>query len=40
LAEQTKLVATNVSTVIIPNCGHWMMEEKPQETMDALMKFL
>jgi pimeloyl-ACP methyl ester carboxylesterase len=40
LAEQVKLIGTNVSTVIIPNCGHWLMEERPQETMDALLKFL
>ncbi|HWE25901.1 MAG TPA: alpha/beta hydrolase [Myxococcales bacterium] len=40
LAEQTKLIATEVASVIIPNCGHWLMEERPQETMDALIKFL
>jgi pimeloyl-ACP methyl ester carboxylesterase len=40
LAEQAKLVGSNVSTRIIPNCGHWLMEEKPQETMDALINFL
>ena len=40
LADQVKLVGNDVSTVIIKNCGHWVMEEKPQETMDALIKFL
>jgi pimeloyl-ACP methyl ester carboxylesterase len=40
LADQAKLIGNDVSTVIIKNCGHWVMEEKPQETMDALIKFL
>jgi pimeloyl-ACP methyl ester carboxylesterase len=40
LAEQAKLIGTDVSTVVVKNCGHWMMEERPQETMDALIKFL
>jgi len=40
LAEQVKLVATNVQVVIIPNAGHWILEEQPKETMDALLKFL
>ena len=40
LAEQVKLVATNVQVVIIPNAGHWILEERPKETMDALLKFL
>jgi len=40
LAEQVKLIGTDVSTVVIKNCGHWVMEERPQETMDALVKFL
>jgi len=40
LGEQVKLVGTDVSTVIIKDCGHWIMEEKPQETMAALIKFL
>jgi pimeloyl-ACP methyl ester carboxylesterase len=25
---------------VLKNCGHWVMEEKPRETTDALMKFL
>lgn len=40
LGEQMKLVATNVSVVIVKNAGHWIMEENPPETMDALVKFL
>jgi pimeloyl-ACP methyl ester carboxylesterase len=40
LARQVKVVATDGSSVIIPNAGHWIMEEKPQETTDALVRFL
>ncbi|HEY7112445.1 MAG TPA: alpha/beta hydrolase [Thermoanaerobaculia bacterium] len=40
LGEQVKLVATNVTVVVIPGAGHWVLEEKPKETTDALVKFL
>jgi pimeloyl-ACP methyl ester carboxylesterase len=40
LGEQVKLVATNVTVIVLKNTGHWMMEENPKETMDALVKFL
>jgi pimeloyl-ACP methyl ester carboxylesterase len=40
LGEQAKLVATYVSVVIVKNSGHWIMEEQPKETMNALVKFL
>jgi len=40
LATQMKLVATNVTTLVLKNTGHWLMEEDPGETMDALLKFL
>jgi pimeloyl-ACP methyl ester carboxylesterase len=40
LGEQTKLVGTNVTVIVLKDAGHWILEEKPQETMDALVKFL
>ena len=40
LGEQIKLVASNASVIVIKNSGHWLMEEQPRATMDALMKFL
>src|SRR6266567_212550 len=40
LGKQVRLVATNVETLVLPNTGHWVMEERPRETMDALMRFL
>jgi pimeloyl-ACP methyl ester carboxylesterase/uncharacterized RmlC-like cupin family protein len=40
LARQVQLVATNARSVTLPNTGHWVMEESPQPTMDALVAFL
>ena len=40
LGQQVKLVATNAASVVLPNTGHWIMEERPQETTDALLRFL
>jgi len=40
LAQQTKLVGSDVTTVILKDTGHWLMEERPRETMDALTSFL
>jgi pimeloyl-ACP methyl ester carboxylesterase len=40
LGEQVKLVGTDVTVVVLPDTGHWIMEERPKETMDALVKFL
>jgi pimeloyl-ACP methyl ester carboxylesterase len=40
LAEQMKLVATNVTVVIVKDSGHWILEEQPKQTTDALIKLL
>ena len=40
LAQQMKLVASDVTVVVLKDTGHWIMEERPKETMDALVKFL
>jgi pimeloyl-ACP methyl ester carboxylesterase len=40
LGNQVKLAATNVTPVVIKNSGHWVLEEQPQQTEDALIKFL
>ena len=40
LGEQTKLVADDVTVVVLKDTGHWILEETPRETIDALMKFL
>src|SRR6266568_1217378 len=40
LAQQMKLVASNVTIVVLKNTGHWVLEENPKETTEALQKFL
>jgi pimeloyl-ACP methyl ester carboxylesterase len=40
LGQQMKLVATNVTVIVLPDTGHWILEERPKETSDALVKFL
>jgi pimeloyl-ACP methyl ester carboxylesterase len=40
LAEQMKLVATDVTVVIVKNAGHWILEEQPKQTTQALINFL
>jgi pimeloyl-ACP methyl ester carboxylesterase len=40
LGAQIKLVAKDVSVVLIQNSGHWVLEEQPKQTTDALLKLL
>lgn len=40
LAEQMKLVADDVTVVVLKDAGHWISEERPKETSEALLKFL
>jgi len=40
LGRQAKLVASNVSVIVLKDTGHWVLEERPKETTDALVKFL
>jgi pimeloyl-ACP methyl ester carboxylesterase len=40
LADQMKLVANDVTIVIVKNAGHWISEENPEETTNALLNFL
>jgi pimeloyl-ACP methyl ester carboxylesterase len=40
LRQQAKLVATDVSVVVLKDTGHWVLEERPKETAEALQKFL
>ncbi|PYI87872.1 MAG: alpha/beta hydrolase [Verrucomicrobia bacterium] len=40
LAQQMKLVAADVTVVVLKDTGHWILEERPKETTDALVKFL
>ncbi|HEX4707240.1 MAG TPA: alpha/beta hydrolase, partial [Candidatus Udaeobacter sp.] len=40
LGAQMKLVADKVDVIVLPNTGHWILEERPKETTEALVKFL
>jgi pimeloyl-ACP methyl ester carboxylesterase len=40
LGGQAKLVASDVTVVVLKDTGHWVLEERPKETTDALVKFL
>jgi pimeloyl-ACP methyl ester carboxylesterase len=40
LGQQAKLVAPGVTVVVLKNTGHWVLEERPKETTEALENFL
>lgn len=40
LGPQMKRVADQVTVIELKDTGHWLMEERPNETMDALVRFL
>lgn len=40
LGQQMKIVATDATMIVLKDTGHWVLEERPKETTDALLKFL
>jgi pimeloyl-ACP methyl ester carboxylesterase len=40
LGQQMKLVATDVTVVVLKDTGHWILEENTKGTTEALVKFL
>lgn len=40
MADILRLVATDVTSAVIPNSGHWLMEEQPAATLAAVRNFL
>jgi pimeloyl-ACP methyl ester carboxylesterase len=40
LGQQMKLVASDVTVIVLKDTGHWILEENPKETTAALVKFL
>jgi pimeloyl-ACP methyl ester carboxylesterase len=40
LGRQMKLVASDVTVVVLKDTGHWVLEERPKETTEALVNFL
>ena len=40
LADELRFVATDVTALVIPDAGHWLMEEQPAKTVAAISAFL
>jgi pimeloyl-ACP methyl ester carboxylesterase len=40
MAAVMRFAAADVTGVVIPACGHWLMEEQPTATSDAIIAFL
>jgi pimeloyl-ACP methyl ester carboxylesterase/quercetin dioxygenase-like cupin family protein len=40
LGRQAKRIASNATAITLPDTGHWLMEERPRETADAIAQFL
>ena len=40
MAEIMRLVATDVTPGVITDSGHWVMEEQPEQTAAAIVKFI
>jgi hypothetical protein len=38
LGQQVKVVASDATVVVLKNTGHWVLEENPRATTDALIK--
>jgi len=39
-ADDLRFVAADVTSAVIPNSGHWLMEEQPAATVAAIRAFL
>jgi pimeloyl-ACP methyl ester carboxylesterase len=40
MADHMQFVASNVTGGIVPNSGHWIMEENPRVTIKLVTDFL
>ena len=40
MADDLRFVATNVTGAVVPNSGHWLMEEQPAATIAVIRDFL
>jgi pimeloyl-ACP methyl ester carboxylesterase len=40
VADTMRLVADDVQSLVLPDCGHWVAEQAPQELLAALTEFL
>jgi pimeloyl-ACP methyl ester carboxylesterase len=40
LGRQAHAVASEVTVIVLKDTGHWLLEERPKETTEALKNFL
>jgi pimeloyl-ACP methyl ester carboxylesterase len=40
LITQSRLVAENVEGIVIKGCGHWLIDEAPEQVIPKLVDFL
>ena len=40
MADDMRFAAADVTSVVIPDSGHWLMEEQPAATITAIRKFI
>jgi pimeloyl-ACP methyl ester carboxylesterase len=40
LADELRFVASDVTALVVPDAGHWLMEEQPAKTVAAISAFL
>jgi pimeloyl-ACP methyl ester carboxylesterase len=40
LSKQAPLIGSDYGFLLLKDTGHWLLSERPQETTDALLKFL
>jgi pimeloyl-ACP methyl ester carboxylesterase len=40
MATVARAAASNVQGAVIPDSGHWLMEEQPQATVSVILNFL
>jgi pimeloyl-ACP methyl ester carboxylesterase len=40
LGQQIQMVATNVQSIILHDCGHWLIDEAPEQVVPALVLFV
>ena len=40
MKTELEMVATNVEGAIIPDSGHWIMEEQPNQAVGIIVAFL
>ena len=40
MADEIRFVASDVTGAVIPNSGHWLMEEQPAATIAVITDFI